>query len=101
MEKQRAKDKVPWSEVYPAYLTEPGPPTSDHAFDLLDSMLQFDPRKRCSVEDALAHPYLSTLHHVDDEPECETPFKFEFKQSDLTKKRLQELMYDVAMGFKN
>ena len=101
MEKQKAKEKVPWSKVYPAYLTEPGAPTCDHAFDLIDQMLQFDPSKRCTVEQALAHPYLSTLHHEDDEPSCEAPFKFDFKQTDLTKTRLQELMYDVALSFKN
>ena len=46
------------------------------------------------MEEALAHPYLSTLHHEDDEPSAEQPFKFQFKQTDLTKKRLQELMYE-------
>jgi hypothetical protein len=31
-------------------------------------MLQFNPAKRITVEEALAHPYLSTLHCPDDEP---------------------------------
>ena len=54
-------------KVYPKYVTvQPGPPVCDEAFDLLDKMLQFDPRKRLSVEDALRHPYLKTLHHEDD-----------------------------------
>jgi len=101
MEKQRVKEKVPWDKVYPKYVTvQPGPPVCDEAFDLLDKMLQFDPRKRLSVEDALRHPYLKTLHHEDDEPVCEKPFKFDFKKDDLTKSRLQEKMYEVAMGFK-
>ena len=99
MEKQRDKDHVPWSTVYPAYLEEPGAPVCHEAFDLLDKMLKFDPRKRISVEDALAHPYLKTLHHEDDEPVAEKPFKFQFKQADLTKSRLQELMYEQTLAF--
>jgi serine/threonine protein kinase len=99
MEKQREKEPVPWSKVYPAYLKDPGAPTCNQAFDLLGKMLQFDPRKRCTVEEALAHPYLSTLHHEDDEPSAEQPFKFQFKQTDLTKERLQQLMYEQTLAF--
>ena len=42
MEKQRDKEPVPWSKVYPDYLKEPGAPTCNQAFDLLGKMLQFD-----------------------------------------------------------
>ena len=32
-------------------------------------MLQLDPNDRITVEDALAHPCMSTFHDSDDEPE--------------------------------
>jgi serine/threonine protein kinase len=37
------------------------------ALDLLKKMLTFDPFKRISIEDALAHPYLKDLHYPPDE----------------------------------
>lgn len=54
------KNPIPWRKLYPN--------ASNLALDLLGQMLQFDPRKRCSVEDALSHPYLSSLHDPTDEP---------------------------------
>ena len=37
------------------------------ALDLLDRMLTFNPHKRISLEDALAHPYLEQYYDPDDE----------------------------------
>jgi mitogen-activated protein kinase 7 len=37
------------------------------AIDLLNKLLEFDPSKRITVEEALAHPYLSAYHDEDDE----------------------------------
>lgn len=37
------------------------------AIDLLERMLVFDPSKRITVEEALAHPYLATLHDPNEE----------------------------------
>ena len=93
MQGMRKKAKVPWSEVYPKY-------ENKEAFGLIDKMLQFDPRKRISVEGALAHSYMESLHHPDDEPVCEKPFEFRFDdRTELTKPRLQELMYEQALFF--
>lgn len=39
------------------------------AIDLLERMLRFDPGQRISVEAALAHPYLASLHDLSDEVE--------------------------------
>lgn len=38
------------------------------ALDLLYQLLRLDPSKRISVEAALEHPYLATLHDPEDEP---------------------------------
>ena len=38
------------------------------AIDLLEKMLQFDPRKRIDVNDALKHPWLAQLHDEAAEP---------------------------------
>lgn len=40
------------------------------AIDLLEKMLVFDPNRRISVDEALCHPYLSSLHDINDEPIC-------------------------------
>ncbi|GLC63120.1 Mitogen-activated protein kinase 4b [Pleodorina starrii] len=60
------------------------PQANKPALDLIDKMLVFDPTKRISVEDALAHPYLASLHDEADEPVCHTPFTFDFDAGHLT-----------------
>lgn len=37
------------------------------AIDLLNKLLEFDPAKRITVEQALEHPYLNAYHDADDE----------------------------------
>ena len=43
---------------------------------LLEQMLQFNPAKRISVDEALAHPYLASVANPEDERVCERPFRF-------------------------
>jgi serine/threonine protein kinase len=57
------------------------PDANPLALDLLDKMLVFNPHKRISVDEALAHPYLKTLHNVKSESECKRMFDFEFEKS--------------------
>ena len=56
------KSKVPFRQLYPH--------ASALACDLLDKLLVFEPEKRLTVEQALAHPYLDELHCEEDEPVC-------------------------------
>jgi serine/threonine protein kinase len=78
------RPKVPWARVFPA-----APPD---AIDLLDRMLRFDPEKRISVAEALAHPYLSVFHDPDDEPVAEHAFDFEFERQSLSNGQVKELI---------
>lgn len=41
---------------------------SDKAISLLEHLLLFDPEKRFTVEQCLAHPFLESLHDPNDEP---------------------------------
>jgi len=58
------KPRIPFATLYPH--------ANPDAIDLLTRMLTFDPAKRISCEDALAHPYLAVWHDPSDEPVCES-----------------------------
>ncbi|KAK7856475.1 mitogen-activated protein kinase like protein d5 [Quercus suber] len=80
-------------------LTEKFPHVHPAAIDLVEKMLTFDPRQRITVENALAHPYLTSLHDISDEPVCMTPFSFDFEQHALTEEQMKELIYREALAF--
>lgn len=44
----------------------------------------FDPRKRMTATQALAHPYLAPYHDPSDEPVAEQAFDWSFQDQDLT-----------------
>ncbi|KAF7151193.1 hypothetical protein RHSIM_Rhsim02G0086000 [Rhododendron simsii] len=79
--------------------TEKFPQVNPAAIDLIEKMLTFDPRQRITVEDALAHPYLTSLHDISDEPICMTPFNFDFEQHALSEEQMRELIYREAVAF--
>ncbi|KAG8148058.1 hypothetical protein E2320_023064 [Naja naja] len=53
------KLKVPWAKLFPK--------ADPKALDLLDKMLTFNPNKRITVEESLAHPYLEQYYDPSDE----------------------------------
>ena len=75
------------SEMFPAYKDEP------EMLDLLSKMLEFHPGTRISIEKALDHPFLSSLHNADDEPSADFTFSFDFENEDLPRERVQELIW--------
>jgi mitogen-activated protein kinase 1/3 len=85
------KPVVPWQRLYPK--------ADIKALDILDKMLTFNPYKRISIEEALAHPFLEQYYDPDDEPVAEKPFTFETELDDLPKDKLKKLIYDETMRF--
>ncbi|KAJ2635735.1 mitogen activated protein kinase [Coemansia sp. RSA 1286] len=67
------------------------------AVDLMDKMLNFSPRRRITVEEALAHPYLAQYHDEADEPGCpplpSNFFDFDNYRDRLSVDQLKELLW--------
>lgn len=69
------------------------------AVDLLEKMLVFDPKKRITAADALAHPYLSPYHDPTDEPVAEAKFDWNFNDADLPVDTWRVMMYSEILDF--
>ncbi|KAF8223217.1 mitogen-activated protein kinase [Tricholoma matsutake] len=73
------------------------------AVDFLTKTLTFDPKKRVTVEEALAHPYLEAYHDPDDEPVAPPLdpefFEFDLHKDDISREQLKELLYEEIMTF--
>jgi serine/threonine protein kinase len=79
------------------------PDLDPEAEDLLSKLLEYDPEKRLSAEEALRHPYFKDLHTEEDEPTANpiSYFDFEFEQYTLDKKILRELILDEILLYHN
>ena len=53
-----------------------------------------------SVEESLAHKYLSAYYDPSDEPVAEKPFTFEMEFDELPTRQLKEMIYREAVEFK-
>ena len=85
------KPRKPWSEIFPA--------ASPAALELLDSMLVFNPAKRCTMVDALSCDYMAALHQNRALPPEELQFSFGFEKPDITQTELRTLIWDEMAEF--
>uniref|UniRef100_A0A3Q3A815 Mitogen-activated protein kinase n=1 Tax=Kryptolebias marmoratus TaxID=37003 RepID=A0A3Q3A815_KRYMA len=85
------RPRIPWEKLYTK--------SDRKALDLLHSMLTFNPNKRITVEDALAHPYLEQYYDPTDEPVAEEPFTFSMELDDLPKEKLKEMIFNETVKF--
>lgn len=82
----KKKPRIPFNKIYKD--------ANPLALDLMEKMLTFNPNQRISVEEALTHPYLKSLHNPKTEAKCSRIFDFEFEKEKFSKGRLQESMFD-------
>merc|ERR1711934_764081 len=73
------------------------PHSNPLALDLIDKMLQSNPHQRITVEEALAHPYMATLHDPSDEPCCRQPFHFPLDDGHLNGYHIRDLILEDIM----
>ncbi|KAJ5924296.1 hypothetical protein N7466_008483 [Penicillium verhagenii] len=69
------------------------------AVDLLEKMLNLDPEKRITTQDALMHPYVSTYQDSADEPIFEKQLSWSLLESELTADEWKTNMYYEILDF--
>ncbi|KAJ2721999.1 mitogen activated protein kinase [Coemansia sp. Benny D115] len=95
---QRARDFIRGLPLKPKInFQRQFPNASPMAIDLMQKLLCFSPRRRITVEQALAHPYLSQYHDEADEPTSPplSPNFFDFDNygERLSVEQLKELLW--------
>jgi len=62
-------------ETQPRSLASMFPNAPEDALDILSKLLQFNPNKRITADQALEHPYLEQFHNPEEEIACEHPIQ--------------------------
>ena len=87
------KKPVELSELYPGATPE--------VISLLKEMLQFSPRKRITIDEAINHPFLSKLRDKSRETVAPGPINMAFeKEGELTAERLRELFIEEIKQYR-
>lgn len=85
------REKMKWTSLYSK--------ANPVALDLLDKMLVFNPEKRWTIQECLAHPYFRDLHNPEEEPLAPEPFDWSFDNFEPTRELLQSMIYEEALRF--
>ncbi|CAK86724.1 unnamed protein product (macronuclear) [Paramecium tetraurelia] len=85
------KPKQQWKNLYPH--------AQPLALDLLDKMVTFNPDKRLTVQECLAHPYFEGLHNPEEEPICECTFDWGWDSFKPTEAILKQMVYEESLSF--
>jgi len=88
-----AKKRVEFTELYPAATPE--------ALDMIKKCLQFNPKKRTTIDDALNHPFLTKVRDKSKELVISGGVVLDFeKEGDMTVERLRELFIEEIKTYK-
>ncbi|KAF4651148.1 hypothetical protein FOZ61_010744 [Perkinsus olseni] len=75
----------------------------DEAVHMVDSLVQFDPEKRLTVEEAISDPFMDQLHDPTDEPVFEegpvNPREFAFEKRRLDRSMLRGELFKEVMWY--
>jgi mitogen-activated protein kinase 1/3 len=83
----------PWAEMYPSSSSDAW---TAECVELVEGCLRFDPNMRVSVEEALGSAFLAELHDPSDERVAARPIDWSFDQIPLTKRAIQNAVYQEA-----
>lgn len=83
---------IPWKIVYPF--------ADEAALDLLSRLLQWEPRARLKVEDALAHEYFAQVRRKKSEAVCCEPYKSGKEEKEKTLGELRQLLEQEVERFR-
>jgi len=87
------KKKVEFQDLYPAATTE--------GLELLRKCLQFNPRKRITIDEAINHPFLGKVRDRTKETVSGGPIILDFeKEGDMTVERLRELFIEEIKNYR-
>lgn len=75
------------------------PKASPLGLDLLGKMLTFNPDKRYTVQECLNHEYFEGIHNAEEEPVCEEFFDWSFDNFELSKERIQTMIFEESLSY--
>jgi mitogen-activated protein kinase 1/3 len=81
---------IPLSNMYPQ--------AHPLAIDLLQKMLVFDPSKRISVLEALAHPYMSALYDPAANPPAQVPIDLDIDEN-IGVETIREMLWQEMLQY--
>jgi len=88
----KPRPKKPFSKIYKN--------ANPLAVELMELMLEFNPARRCSVDQALEHPYFKSLHNPKKEIDCNATFDFDFEKQKMTRQVLRDFMWEEIFHFR-